>query len=449
MQKIFVSVLFLFSTLSTMSEAAFLPSKVVVGGDFTCALSPEGKVKCWGDNSDYQLGTGDNVPYGLLPGTMGLYLPTVNLGKGFVASELCSGEGFSCAASKTGQVKCWGTSTKGALGQGLSVGPTKDMGDALPYTDLGSGFKAKTLACGAYHVCALDSAGKGKCWGNNDKGQLGLGDVINRGNKSDQMGDHLAFLATKRPIKMISAGRNFSCALIDNEVKCWGSASRGQLGQQNRTDLADKPTTVNIDQIPAIAFEAPGVTIKIRKMMSGYSHSCILYEKNATDHVKCWGANQTELFYKGFLGVGTEKPWYGSDPDTMGASLPEVNLDMPKIVDIQPHGEFSCAQGPLGRVRCWGHGTQGELGLGERASRGASAIQMGKNLPFVDLGLPVKSLSSGSQSSHSCAILINSEMKCWGINRNGQLGYEDEIRRGTEPTDMGEQLLFVDLQDQG
>ena len=73
--------------------------------------------------------------------------------------------------------------------------------------------------------CALLYDGSVKCWGENDSGQLGLGDMDNRGDGSNEMGDNLPAvdLGTGRTATAIQSGLNHTCAILDNgSVKCWG-----------------------------------------------------------------------------------------------------------------------------------------------------------------------------------------------------------------------------------
>lgn len=64
------------------------------------------------------------------------------------------------------------------------------MGAAQPYVDLGTGRTAKAITAGRHQVCAILDDNRLKCWGRN-LGQLGLGDVQNRGDAPGQMGDAL------------------------------------------------------------------------------------------------------------------------------------------------------------------------------------------------------------------------------------------------------------------
>ena len=86
-------------------------------------------------------------------------------------------------------VRCWGTNDNGELGKGDT---TSAISAALaPKLDLGTGRKAKALADGVHHTCALLENGSVKCWGDNAQAQLGYGDTARRGDKPSQMGDNL------------------------------------------------------------------------------------------------------------------------------------------------------------------------------------------------------------------------------------------------------------------
>lgn len=153
--------------------------------------------------------------------------------------------------------------------------------------------------------------------------------------------------------------------------------------------------------------------------------------------VKCWGYNEN-----GALGAG-DTVQHGLKPGTMGANLPRIDLALDDIVSLNAHWRFTCALSKSGRVKCWGVNPDGRLGLGDTKIRGALPSDMGKNLPDVELGLPAKAISTGSLSVHSCAILINNQIKCWGYGATGQLGYENDNNLGEMPGQMGDALPFV------
>jgi len=219
---------------------------ILAGGAHTCVLTSLGDVKCWGNNVGGQLGLGDFKNRGDGPGEMGDALPSVNLGQGESSQAVALGSGHTCALLASGAIKCWGIGYSGELGLG-DVSPRGDdpseMGDMLPAVDLGSVGSAIAVAAGMNHTCALLLSGAVKCWGKNDRGQLGLGDTANRGDEPGEMGDALpeVKLGDMRAIA-IAAGTAFTCALLeDGRVKCWGSNDRGQLGLGDTLTRGDKP----------------------------------------------------------------------------------------------------------------------------------------------------------------------------------------------------------------
>ena len=107
--------------------------------------------------------------------------------------------------------------------------------------------------------------------------------------------------------------------------------------------------------------------------------------------------------------------------------------------------DFSCALFPGGRVKCWGQNLSGQLGLGDTLDRGDQPGEMGDNLPFVELGTGATVTSLAVGFEHSCALLQDGRVKCWGVNLNGCLGLGDKAIRGDEPGEMGDKLPAVDL----
>ena len=96
-------------------------------------------------------------------------------------------------------------------------------------------------------------------------------------------------------------------------------------------------------------------------------------------------------------------------------------------------------------MKCWGVNQYGQLGLGDTENRGDGADEMGDNLPGVDLGTgrTAKALSVGKY--HTCALLDDDSVKCWGSNWYGQLGLGDTENRGDASNQMGNKLPVVNL----
>jgi alpha-tubulin suppressor-like RCC1 family protein len=124
----------------------------------TCALTTAGGVKCWGANSNGQLG--DNSQTNRLTP-----VDVVGLSSGVLA--IAAGDGHTCALTTAGGVKCWGANSSGQLGDNTTT-MRKTPVDVVGLT---SGVAA--IAAGLNHTCALTTAGGVKCWGYNLAGELG------------------------------------------------------------------------------------------------------------------------------------------------------------------------------------------------------------------------------------------------------------------------------------
>ena len=85
-------------------------------------------------------------------------------------------------------------------------------------------------------------------------------------------------------------------------------------------------------------------------------------------------------------------------------------------------------------IRDRGYNGNGQLGLGSTASKGDNPNEMGDNLPALALGQPAVDVSAGN--NHACAVLLDGTLKCWGHNSYGQLGLGDASTR-TSPTTVG------------
>ena len=78
--------------------------------------------------------------------------------------------------------------------------------------------------------------------------------------------------------------------------------------------------------------------------------------------------------------------------------------------------QHTCALLDNHRIKCWGWNTYGELGVGDTRSRGTAANEMGNALPFVDLGTGRTAVAVSAARYHTCAILDDGKaVKCWGF----------------------------------
>ena len=99
------------------------------------------------------------------------------------------------------------------------------------------------ISAGSSHSCAVAS-GKVYCWGSNSKGQLGNGTTTDSASPVEVSGITTA--------KAVAAGYDHSCALLsDGTIECWGDNSAGHLGNGSTTDSAN-PVTVQVSGVQAL-----------------------------------------------------------------------------------------------------------------------------------------------------------------------------------------------------
>ncbi len=363
---------------------------VAAGLDQTCAITPCGALKCWGASGQGQHGY-DFVSNRYAPGLAAVEVDGTQESR---MRSVALGEWHICTISLDEKLRCWGLNREGQLGYGDTKARTKP--EFLEIA-LGVGRVAKQVVVGAWHTCALLDDKSAKCWGKNDRGQLGYGDGIARQTADSKSID----VGSGRNIRWIGAGDAFNCALLDNDtVKCWGDNAFGQLGYGDKNPRNAPPQqTVNF-----------GAGRVAKALALGPASACALLDNDA---VKCWGKNDV-----GQLGYG----------DTISREAPPTEvLDFgagrrAKAV-FMGMGSSTCAILDNNAATCWGDNSQGQLGDGKS---GAGNGQTKPPTTPIDLGLgrTAKALSLGI--SHTCAILDNDTIKCWGKNNVGQASDEME-----------------------
>lgn len=421
------------------SECATEVVEIAAGGEHTCARRGDGAVKCWGNGLQGRLGLGDVLWHGSGPGEMGEALPAVDLGSGRLARAISAGHDHTCALLDDWSIKCWGANGEGQLGQGDTADrgdAANEMGDALTPIDLGEGRTALAVSAGHRDTCAVLDSGEVKCWGQDELGKLGLGNSGSLGDAAGEMGDALPIvnLGTGVYAVDVEATYQHTCALLaSGEIKCWGYENAGRLGRGGNDATGDDTAEMG-DQLPVVNLGSERIAASLGL---GYLHSCAVLSD--THAVKCWGYGQG-----GRLGLGDAMS--RGEAEQMGDALPEIALgDGAAVRTIAPGDEHTCALLSNGAVKCWGVGTWGRLGTGDESDRGDEPNEMGAELPRVELGSGriARALASGYR--HSCALLDDGSVRCWGEADAGRLGLGDQDDRGDDAGEMGDALPAVSL----
>lgn len=287
-------------------------ARIATGKEHACALLTAGTVKCWGLNSDGQLGTGNTTTSRVPVDVVGL--------SNVVA--ISAGEAHTCAIVSGGAVKCWGSDAYGQLGNGGAVDTVTTPVDVV------LGGNATGLGMGVYHSCAILDTGALKCWGHNSSGQLGTGDMVRQYAPAD-----VSTLTSG--VTSVSGGNVHTCAVHNGAAKCWGNNGSGQVGN----------AAVSGNRLTAI--DVTGLGSGIFKVAAGMDHTCAVTGGGA---VKCWGSNN---YGQAGTGVISTKEAAPVDVQTLTAG----------VTDVSAGHALSCvAQNTL--ARCWGWDFSGQLGDG-------------------------------------------------------------------------------------
>jgi len=197
---------------------------ISTGAFHTCAVLSNNQTTCWGNGFYGQLGDDNNLPIVATASTSLTWSPPT-LG---TVAQITSGGFFNCLYFSNNFIKCFGFNSNGELG----LGDNNHRGDSagemalLPNVTIpGTGVSSK-IVTGVYHTCIL-SGQTPYCFGDNSVGQLGR----NSTTAHNYSATSLAPIGLSDVALDIAAGYYHNCALLNTKsVKCWGKNFSGQLG---------------------------------------------------------------------------------------------------------------------------------------------------------------------------------------------------------------------------
>jgi Regulator of chromosome condensation (RCC1) repeat len=316
---------------------------------------------------------------------------------------------------------CLSSGGKYADGAGQElVAPTEPLGDVAG------------LTAGDGHVCAWTGAGRVYCWGNNDAGQLGIGETLDAPEAVPQEVPGLESVVS------LAARSDHTCALHeDGSVSCWGDNSAKQLDGKTSEP---QPSPVKVEGV------AEAVSLA-----TSDSETCSLSKGG---EVTCWGQRYSApTVLSGLEGVKAismhSSLCVRFDDDTVECSLrctetagvTTCQPGEPDFVDAAMHtsdGLTSCVASTQGEVVC-GTGSSQKVVEGVEGATSVSTNNV-FNCALLDSGKVVcwpgyagsltatvprgitEILDGATAIAGNCALLQDGTISCWGPNGEGERG---------------------------
>lgn len=362
----------------------------------TCALLDDGRVTCWGDDSVGQLGNG-GMPGNVTSPPAPVALPGGDTAIAIATSgrdAVARGAG-TCALLAGGGVSCWGDQKYGQLGNGVVADVVADV--PLPPVLLPGGRSAVALSVGDARApsgavtCVVLDTRAVSCWGRNTDGAVGTG------VPSPWIPAPFGPLVGDAPIPDLPAavdtGFAHTCALLAAPgVVCWGDNANGEIGSS--------PGSPAYTASPSSVLDLAGQSAQA--VGTGVDHSCAL----AAGEVWCWGNNAYGQLGRGGAAGGNQ-------------AVPARTAALPAgrpAIDLAVGGYHACAILDDRRVACWGNDGLGQVGDGGSSASAVTSPQ----LVALPTGRVAAAITAGEY--HSCAVLDDGSVSCWGGNGSGQLG---------------------------
>ena len=360
----------------------------------SCALHQDGTIYCWGSNEQGQLGNGQS-------GEDADSSVPVKVNGITDATAIAAGRYHSCALHQDSTITCWGHNNWGQLGNSQIIQSSENNTSDTPVRVAGI-TDATAITTGRAHSCALHQTGSITCWGHNNWGQLGNGQIIQ--SSENNTSDTPVRVAGITDATAITTGWDHSCALHqDGAITCWGINWNGQLGNGTKT-----PYLIDDSADPSVPVRVTGI-VDATAITAGSQHSCALRQTGA---ISCWGDNGA-----GQLGNGQSTGYWKSISDwkdgTTDSSVPVGADGITDATAITADGGHSCALHQDGTITCWGSNWNGQLGNGAKSY--FSSVPVG-----VSGITDATAITAGFD--HSCVLHQTGAISCWGANDAGQLG---------------------------
>lgn len=321
--------------------------------------------------------------------------------------ELSVRGNVTCMSNSDLQAKCWG---RGSWAQ-HGVQTTESLGDGepvaeIPFLPLGTG--VEQISASFTSVCAvLEGRHSFRCWGGTAltgawgypfKGTLGDDEAITEGE----------LIGVSNTIDAIDASARWhTCILLrGGSIKCFGANGYGQLGYGHTEVLCDDPDET-VESLPTVDVGGPVAELAL----ADNGTSCV---RMVDGTVRCWGRNV------GILGQNYPDP---IGDDDVPSDYPPIELAGEPVVQLSAGILSVCAVHADGALSCWGY-VSAALGYGAAAAGVGDFIgdfETPASVGHVDVGGKVEQVAVGEY--HTCAVLVDGGVKCWGVGTLVALGY--------------------------
>ncbi len=344
-------------------------SMISSGDDSTCGILVNGSGMCWGRAEYGALGDGQSSSNKIVP---------TNISGDYNFTYITNGNQVACGILVNGSAVCWGGNKIGSfLGNGVQASSNVPVGVSGDYnfTYLEQGYAS---------VCGILVNGSVKCWGRNNQAALGDGTKTSRLSPVDVSGNY--------NFSGLSIGYGFVCGLLTNgSLACWGENSYGQLGKS--TGSSSSYTS------PILFLHGDVSSSSYASFAFGDFHGCgLLYDGNVT----CWGDGNL----------------YGQigDNETSTRTLPTLVSGDYNFSELYAGFYHSCGLLQNGSAVCWGNNVYGQIGNGATGTNVSIPTPVSGDYNFSSLALG---------NFHSCGLLVNGSVLCWGRDHRDQLGCDN------------------------
>ncbi|QWB99902.1 InlB B-repeat-containing protein [Mycoplasmatota bacterium] len=223
------------------SQFSLLPGETVIsislGSYHSSAITSEGRVFTWGSNEVGQLGDGTTAADGGGVSTPFDITSEFNLNTGETVTSISLGSYHSSAITSEGRVFTWGNNSLGQLGDGTTTNNRNTPTEITSMFELNAGETVTSILLGSNHSSAISSEGRVFTWGSNYQGQLGDGTIGYSSNITPIEITSQFELNVGETMTSISLGGSHSSAITsEGRVLTWGNNYSGQLGDGTTTD---------------------------------------------------------------------------------------------------------------------------------------------------------------------------------------------------------------------